>query len=85
MYNKAFKYIPSMTVFNTLKISVSSLDISYKINNGVEVIGTPDVLWENICFIELEKLIWTHGNFYNEDSFTPFTNLEIEAMMPVDE
>lgn len=84
MYNKPFKYIPSLTVFNSLKVSANALDSGYKNGDGLEVIGTPDILWENICFIESEKLIWTHGEFYNQDEWPAFTNAEIEAMMPED-
>ena len=32
------------------------------------VIGTPGILWENICFIETEKLVWTHGQFFADTS-----------------
>ena len=85
MYNKPFKYIPSKNVFNTLKVSALSDDGAYTIGDSAIVIGTPEIRWENICFIENERLIWTHGAFYNEDEWTPFTDAEIEAMMPVDE
>jgi len=84
-YNKAFKYIDSLTVFNTKKVATIEGNTEYAIGDSVPVIGTPEILWENICFIENEKLIWTHGVFYNEDEFTPFTNAEIEAMMPSDD
>lgn len=82
MYNKAFKYIPNKAKFNTLKISADSMDSGYTIGDSAITIGKPDILWENICFIENEKLIWTHGEFYNEDDWTAFTDAEINAMMP---
>jgi len=85
MYNKPFKYVPSLSVFDSLKVSTSELDSGYANGDGLEVIGEPDILWENICFIEEEKLIWTHGEFYNQDEWTAFTDAEIDAMMPVDE
>ena len=85
MYNKPFKYVPSLSVFDSLKVSTSELDSGYANGDGLEVIGKPEILWENICFIEAEKLIWTHGEFYNQDEWTAFTDAEIDAMMPVDE
>ncbi len=84
MYNKAFKYIPSIEVFNTLKVSVDDTDTLYTIGSAPQTFGTPEILWENICFIELEKLIWTHGAFYCTDDYVRFTDAEILAMMPED-
>ena len=52
MYNKAFKYIPNKAKFNTLKISADSMDSGYTIGDSPITIGKPDILWENICFIE---------------------------------
>ena len=85
MYNRAFKYISSKEVFDNLKISCSNDDSSYTIGDSSIIIGEPDILWENICFIQNERLIWTHGVFFNEDSYTPFTDSEIESFLPVDE
>ena len=84
MYNKPFKYVASLSVFDSLKVSTSELDSGYKNGDGLEVIGTPDILWENICFIEEEKLIWTHGEFYNQDEWVALTDAEIEDLMPED-
>jgi len=84
MRNKLFKYIPNKKVFDTLKISSNELDSGYIIGNSIETIGTPEILWENICFIEEEKLIWTHGSFYNQDDYIPFTDEEINLMMPTE-
>ena len=69
MFNKPLKYIDSKAKFDTLKISTSELNAGYTIGDSSEQIGTPDILWENICFIEDEHLIWTHGIFYNKDEY----------------
>jgi hypothetical protein len=84
-YNKAFKYVDSLEVFNSKKVSAMADNSAYVIGDSVPVIGTPEILWENICFIELERLIWTHGIFYNEDDFERFTDEEILAMIPEDD
>lgn len=83
--NKFFKYIDNIATFNTLKVSNNENDTEYVIGDGAPIFGTPEVLWENICFIEQERLIWTHGAFYNQDSYDPFTDEEILAMIPEDE
>ena len=74
MLNKAFKFFSSRSVFNTKKISTSASNTAYMIGGtGNQVIGDPEILWENICFIDDEKIIWTHGQFYA--STAELTNL----------
>lgn len=85
MYNKAFKYVTDKELFNTLKVSASKDDSSYIIGDSAITIGTPDILWENICFIEKERLIWTHGVFYNQDDWNRLSEDEILNLIPIDE
>jgi len=84
MFNKPLKYINSKDKFDTLKISTSELNAGYIIGDSSEQIGKPDILWENICFIEDEHLIWTHGVFYNNDEYEKLTDEEILALMPTE-
>lgn len=53
--------------FNSLKVSTDMSNQTYTINNGITTFGTPDILYQQIVFIEdLESnIIWTHGKFYN--------------------
>ena len=83
--SKTFKYVPSLNVFNRLKVSATEDDSAYKIGESALIVGKPDILYENIAFISDEKLIWTHGEFYNKDSFEAFTDNEIEDFIPSDD
>lgn len=86
MLNKPFKFFKTKSLFDSKKVSANSSDNSSIINGQSESFGvTPDILWENICFIESEKLIWTHGKFYNQDDYDRLTDAEIEALMPTEE
>jgi len=86
MLNKPFKFFKTKSAFDSQKVSANSSDNSSIIGGQSESFGvTPDILWENICFIESEKLIWTHGKFYNQDEYDRLTDAEIEALMPIEE
>lgn len=65
MKNKMFKYCSNLSTFYNQHPSASSSDDGYIISaDSSTIIGTPGILWENICFIEAEKLVWTHGEFF---------------------
>ena len=71
MIQHIFKHIPSIFVFNTKKVSSGPTNEGYYIGESSEQIGKPDILWTDICFIESEKLIWTHGVFYAQEQEIP--------------
>lgn len=61
------KYFPNLTVFYQQYPSANINDTGYVISaDSSEIIGTPGIPWDSICFIETEKLIWTHGKFFAE-------------------
>ena len=67
MKSKMLKYFPNLTVFYEQHPSANINDTGYVISaDSSEVIGTPGIPWDSICFIETEKLIWTHGEFFAE-------------------
>lgn len=69
MKNKMFKYCSNLSTFYNQHPSASSSDDGYIVSaDSSTVIGTPGILWENICFIETEKLVWTHGQFFADTS-----------------
>ena len=69
MLNKVFKYIETEEQAATLKFSADEQDAGYRLGGkGSTTIGTPDILWENIAFIQDKKIIWTHGEFYADTS-----------------
>lgn len=82
MNSKPFKHFDKLSTFNSKKISAISDDTAYY-NNGIAVFGDPDILWNDICFIRDEKLIWTHGEFYNDGSNAELDNkiTEIEEQL----
>lgn len=77
MIQHIFKYIPSISIFNTKKVSSGPTNEGYYIGESTEQIGKPDILWTDICFIENEKLIWTHGEFYAQEQPVPTKTSEL--------
>lgn len=64
---KVFCLVDSIQAFNKLKIASDELDETYTIGESSYIIfGQPDIKWNQIVFIENEKIIWTHGEFYNK-------------------
>lgn len=64
--NKPFIAIDTMDTFKTLKIASSEDNTSY-IHYGtteMPVFGTPDILWNQICFIEDTGSIYVRGRLY---------------------
>ena len=68
---KILKYFETKQIFTSKKISASSANDEYiDPVTGYTVIGDPEVLWDDICFIEDTKEAWTHGEYWiSEPSF----------------
>ena len=64
IYMKPFKYFDTLTRFNTKKVSTNKNDSAYRIGNGLEIVGDPEILWNDLCFIEDKQMIWNHGDFF---------------------
>lgn len=64
--DKPFIAIDTMDTFKTMKIASSEDNTSY-IHYGtteMPVFGTPDILWNQICFIEDTGSIYVRGRLY---------------------
>ena len=64
--NKPFIAIDTMDTFKTLKIASSEDNTSY-IHYGtteMPVFGTPEILWNQLCFIEDTGSIYVRGRLY---------------------
>lgn len=60
-----FKYFSNLTSFYNHHPSSGPSDTGYIISeNSATTIGDPGIPWDSVCFIESEKLIWTHGEFF---------------------
>ena len=70
--NKLFRYFPTKSRFDIASKALDANNNSYLDAEGHIVYGTPEVKWQDICFIEDWKLtsylstkkIYTHGEFY---------------------
>ena len=71
MIQHIFKHIQTLNIFNVKKVSSGPSNEGYYIGSSTEQIGTPEILWNDICFIEDERLIWTHGEFYAQEPNVP--------------
>lgn len=62
---KLFKFYNYWSDFITDKISDSEDNSTYMdFENNESVLGTPNVMYNQVCFIEDKKCIWTHGQKY---------------------
>lgn len=62
---KLFKFYNYWSDFIEDKISDSEDNTTYyDFDNNESVLGTPNVMYNQVCFIEDRKCIWTHGQKY---------------------
>lgn len=62
---KLFKFYNYWSDFIADKISNSEDNTTYyDFDNNESVLGTPNVMYNQVCFIEDRKCIWTHGQKY---------------------
>lgn len=70
--NKLFRYFPTKSRFDIATKALDANNDTYLDREGNIVYDTPEVKWEDICFIEdwaltsylSTKKIYTHGQFY---------------------
>ena len=66
---RPFAYFPNMATFKAKKISSDASDTEYiDWTNGGSILGTPEIFFDTICYIEDEHLQFTHGEFYGDNS-----------------
>lgn len=68
MSSRLFKYFDTLETFTSKKISAIEDNTAY-LNGNLTVVGTPEILWEDICFIEAEQIVWTHGTIFVNNSY----------------
>ena len=62
---KLFKFYNYWSDFINDKISDSEDNTTYiDFTNNESILGTPNVMYNQVCFIEDKKCIWTHGQKY---------------------
>lgn len=66
---KPFAYFPDLETFKTKKVSCEPTD-DYYIDwiNMSPTLGTPEIFFDTICYIEKEGLQFTHGEFYGDNT-----------------
>lgn len=57
---KFHKYFASAAIFLSKKISAGPDNDTYYDGEDI-VYGDPEILWDDICFIENTHEVWTHG------------------------
>ena len=70
--HKLFRYFPTKSRFDITSKALDANNNSYLDAEGHIVYGTPEIKWQDICFIEdwtltsylSTKKIYTHGEFY---------------------
>lgn len=69
---KLFKYFPTRAAFDAVTKALDANNDKYLDKKGNVVEGTPEILWDDLCFIEVYPItscfatrkIYTHGIFY---------------------
>lgn len=82
-----FKYFDTLDKFNTKKVSTGPTNEAYKIGDGMTIVGDPEVLWKDICFIEDKQAIWNHGQFYSNLNAinTELNNISLTVAQAIEE
>ena len=62
----SFKHIVSASLFATTKFAADANNSSYYVGDDVATLhfGTPDVMYQDLCFCKGKELIYTHAKFY---------------------
>ena len=66
-----FIHVPSLEILDKYKVSAETTNTSYTQGINSKDILTddlPEILWQDIIFIEDIQSIWTHGVYYNSPS-----------------
>lgn len=72
---KPFAFFDNLDTFKSMKISGDKTNTQYiDFSGGPDILGKPDIMFETVCVIDRENLIFTHGKFY-ADSRIPWLPL----------
>lgn len=65
-----FRHINTQQTLNTIKFSADSTNATYFLHSSTstQLQGTPDVNYEDICFIKPTGQVYTHGKLYNSEN-----------------
>lgn len=62
---KPFAFFDNLDTFKSMKISANLENTKYiDFDNDTEITGTPEIMFETVCVIDRENLMFTHGKFY---------------------
>lgn len=82
----SLKHISTLSVFNQTKFSADSTDSSYFLGSDQTQIfqGTPDVRYNDLCYIKCSNLQYTHGHLYGStevgEAHVSLTQEEYDAL-----
>ena len=69
--NKKLIHFKNFSDFNSKKLSANENNTQYTLGiNGSVTNGSPDILYQSICYIKDTKQQWTHGQLYDCSSLT---------------
>lgn len=64
--NKKLIHFKNFSDFNSKKLSANESNTQYTLGiDGAVTDGSPDILYQSICWIKDTKQQWTHGQLYN--------------------
>ena len=76
--NKKLIHFKNFSDFNSKKLSANENNTQYTLGiNGAVTNGSPDILYQSICYIKDTKQQWTHGQLYDgSKSDTPLNETD---------
>ena len=82
--NKKLIHFKNFSDFNSKKLSANENNTQYTLGiNGTVTNGSPDILYQSICYIKDTKQQWTHGQLYDcseNASFLRIGDVDEEAV-----
>lgn len=74
-----FRHIDTQATLNTVKFSADSTNTTYFLYSlpSSQVQGTPDVNYEDICFVKPTGQVYTHGKLYGNEAVSVVTDSTI--------
>lgn len=81
--NKKLIHFKNFSDFNSKKLSANENNTQYTLGiEGAVTNGSPDILYQSICYIKDAKKMWTHGTLYSyyDDNISYLTTSNIKTL-----
>lgn len=79
--NKKLIHFKNYSDFNSKKLSANEANTAYTVGvEGAITTGSPDILYQSICWIKDKQYMWTHGTLYDCSGGSGESDANVQAV-----